>query len=96
LSSNASSAEMGVLVIGASLAGLCAPYSAARAGATTLLIDAAPEVGARPDPATLLMESLWRRTGLPVPQARSNGSYRACGWVVLPGKDLSSDYAPST
>jgi digeranylgeranylglycerophospholipid reductase len=36
-------------------------------GATTLLIDVAPEVGARPNPATLLIESLWRRTGLPMP-----------------------------
>ena len=55
--------------MGASLAGLCAAYSAARAGARTLLIDAAPEVGARPNPATLLMEPIWRRTGLPVPQS---------------------------
>jgi len=55
--------EVEVLVVGASLAGLCAAYSAARAGAETLLI----EVGARPNPATLLMEPLWRRTGLPVP-----------------------------
>src|SRR5215210_508540 len=67
MSLNASSAETGVLVVGASLAGLCAAYSAARDGATTLLIDAAPEVGARPNPATLLVEPLWRRTGLPVP-----------------------------
>src|SRR5919205_2936748 len=67
MSSSASSAETGVLVVGASLAGLCAAYSAARHGATTLLIDGAPEVGARPNPATLLMEPLWRRTGLPVP-----------------------------
>lgn len=56
-----------VVVVGASLAGLCAAYSAARSGANTLLIDAAPEVGARPNPATLLVEALWRRTGLPVP-----------------------------
>jgi digeranylgeranylglycerophospholipid reductase len=55
--------------VGASLAGLCAAYSAARAGARTLLIDAAPEVGARPNPATLLMEPLWRRTFLRVPEA---------------------------
>lgn len=53
--------------MGASLAGLCAAYSAARAGARTLLVDAAPEVGARPNPATLLMEPIWRRNGLPVP-----------------------------
>jgi digeranylgeranylglycerophospholipid reductase len=61
--------EAEVLVVGASLAGLCAAYSAARAGAETLLIDAAPEVGTRPNPATLLMEPLWRSTGLPVPRA---------------------------
>jgi len=59
--------EAEVLVVGASLAGLCAAYSAARGGAETLLIDAAPEIGARPNPATLLMEPLWRRTGLPIP-----------------------------
>lgn len=56
-----------VLVVGASLAGLCAAYSSAREGADTLLIDAAPEIGERPNPATLLMEPLWRRTGLPIP-----------------------------
>lgn len=55
-------------MVGASLAGLCAAYSAARGGARTLLVDAAPEVGARPNPATLLMEPLWRRVGLPVPE----------------------------
>jgi flavin-dependent dehydrogenase len=53
------------LVVGASLAGLCAAYSAAHGGVETLLVDAAPEIGARPNPATLLMEPLWRRTGLP-------------------------------
>jgi len=63
-----SSEEVGVLVVGASLAGLCATEAAARSGAETILIDAAPEVGARPNPATLLMEPLWRRTGLPVPE----------------------------
>jgi digeranylgeranylglycerophospholipid reductase len=68
LSSNTSSTETEVLVVGASLAGLCAAYSAARSGARTFLIDAASEVGARPNPATLLMEPLWRRTGLPVPE----------------------------
>jgi digeranylgeranylglycerophospholipid reductase len=68
LSSSASSTETEVLVVGASLAGLCAAYSAARSGARTLLIDASPEVGARSNPATLLMEPLWRRTGLPIPQ----------------------------
>ncbi|MDP9439100.1 MAG: NAD(P)/FAD-dependent oxidoreductase [Actinomycetota bacterium] len=57
-----------MLVVGASLAGLCAAYAAARGGARTLLIDAAPEIGARPNPATLLMEPLWRRTGLPIPE----------------------------
>jgi digeranylgeranylglycerophospholipid reductase len=59
--------EAEVLVVGASLAGLCAAYSAARVGATTLLVDAAPEIGARPNPATLLMEPIWRCTGLSVP-----------------------------
>ena len=61
------SRETGVLVVGASLAGLCAAYEAARNGAETLLIDAAPEIGARPNPATVLMEPIWRRTGLPIP-----------------------------
>lgn len=59
--------ETGVLVVGASLAGLCAAYAAARNGVETLLIDAAPEIGARPNPATVLMEPIWRRTGLPIP-----------------------------
>ena len=68
LSSNTSSTQTEVLVVGASLSGLCAAYSAARSGARTLLIDAAPEVGARPNPATLLMELLWRHTALPIPQ----------------------------
>jgi flavin-dependent dehydrogenase len=43
-------------VVGASLAGLCAAYAAARAGAETLLVDATHEIGARPNPATLLMD----------------------------------------
>lgn len=55
-----------ILVVGASLAGLCAAFSAARDGADTLLLDAAPEIGGRPNPATLLMEPLWRRSGLPI------------------------------
>jgi digeranylgeranylglycerophospholipid reductase len=59
--------EVEVLVVGTSLAGLCAAYAAANGGARTLLVDAAQEVGVRPNPATLLMEPLWRRTGLPVP-----------------------------
>ncbi|MGB3683092.1 MAG: FAD-dependent oxidoreductase, partial [Rubrobacteraceae bacterium] len=64
---NHSGVEAEVLVVGASLAGLCAAYEAARNGAETLLIDAAPEVGVRPNPATVLMEPIWRRTGLPIP-----------------------------
>jgi digeranylgeranylglycerophospholipid reductase len=59
--------EAEALVVGASLAGLCAAYSAARVGAATLLVDAAPEIGARPNPATLLMEPIWRCIGLSVP-----------------------------
>lgn len=55
-------------MVGASLAGLCAAYSAATGGADTLLIEAAPEVGLRPNPASLLMEPIWRRTGLPIPE----------------------------
>jgi flavin-dependent dehydrogenase len=58
-------AETEVLVVGASLAGLCAACAAASGGARTLLVDAAPAVGVRPNPATILMEPLWRRTGLP-------------------------------
>jgi hypothetical protein len=82
--------------VGASLAGLCAAYSAALHGATTLLIDASPEIGSRPNPATLLMEPLWRRTDLPCPRARSKGSSLACGWAALPGMGHSSACAPST
>ncbi len=64
-----SSREAEVLVVGASLAGLCAAEAAARGGAGTLLVDAAPEVGARPNPATLLIEPVWQHiTGLPVPE----------------------------
>ena len=55
-------------MVGASMAGLCAAYSAAHGGVETLLVDAAPEIGARPNPATLLMEPLWRRTRLPLPE----------------------------
>ena len=51
-----------------SLTRLCAAEAATRGEAETLLIDAAPEVEARPDAATLLMEPLLRRTGLPVPE----------------------------
>ena len=68
MSLHAFSREAEVLVVGASVAGLCAAYSAARGGAETLLLDAAPEIGAHPNPATLLMEPLWRRTGLPLPE----------------------------
>ncbi len=57
-----------MLVVGASLAGLCAAGAAARGGARTLLIDAAPEVGVRPNPATLLLEPFWRGTKLPLPE----------------------------
>ncbi len=61
------SREVEVLVVGASLAGLCAAYAATWGGVRTLLVDAAPEIGARSNPATLLMEPLWQRTGLPIP-----------------------------
>jgi digeranylgeranylglycerophospholipid reductase len=54
--------------VGASLAGLCAACSAARDGAETLLIDAAPEIGAYANPATLLIEPIWRCTGLSLPE----------------------------
>ena len=50
------------------MAGLCAACSAAQGGVETLLIDAAPEIGAYPNPATLLMEPIWRRTGLSLPE----------------------------
>jgi digeranylgeranylglycerophospholipid reductase len=70
LSINSSFSKVEVLVVGASLAGLCAAEAAARGGAATVLIDAAPEVGARPNPATLLMEPIWRHVvGFPVPEA---------------------------
>jgi digeranylgeranylglycerophospholipid reductase len=59
-------AETEVLVAGASLAGLCAACAAAGGGARTLLVDAAPAVGSRPNPTTFLTELLWRRTGLPL------------------------------
>jgi len=58
--------EAEVLVVEASVAGLCAAYSAARVGARTLLVDEAPEIGARPKPATLLTDAIWWRTGLSV------------------------------
>ena len=59
-------AETEVLVVGASLAGLCAAWAAAGGGARTLLVDAAPVIGSRPNPATILTELIWRRTGLPL------------------------------
>ncbi|MDQ3927167.1 MAG: FAD-dependent oxidoreductase [Actinomycetota bacterium] len=65
---NSPSEEVKVLVVGTSLAGLCAAKAAAQSGATTLLIDAAPEIGARANPATILVEPIWRRVGLPVPE----------------------------
>jgi FAD dependent oxidoreductase len=88
--------EAEVLVVGASLAGLCAAYSAARVGAATLLVDAAPEIGARPNPATLLMEPIWRCIGLSVPQARSNENSRGCRWAAPPGAARSLASASST
>jgi flavin-dependent dehydrogenase len=60
--------EVEVLVVGASLAGLCAAEVASHNGARTLLIDAAPEIGGRPNPANILMEPTWRRTELPIPE----------------------------
>lgn len=68
-------ADVEVLVVGASLAGLCAARAAAAAGAGTLLVDAAPRVGDRPNPATVLMEPLWRRTGLPLPEGTVEREY---------------------
>ena len=68
MSLNSPSEEVEVLVVGASLAGLCAAKAAAQSGATTLLIDAAPEIGARANPATILVQPIWRRVGLPVPE----------------------------
>ena len=88
------SREAEVLVVGASVAGLCAAYSAARGGAETLLLDAAAEIGAHSNPATLLMEPLWRRTGLPLPKGSSVGS-RGCGWADLREMGHSFACAPS-
>lgn len=68
MSSNLFSKEAEVLVVGASLAGLCAAEAAARDGAATVLIDAAHEIGARPNPATLLIELIWDHIGLPLPE----------------------------
>jgi hypothetical protein len=76
---NPSSEEVGVLVMEASLTRFCAAEAATRGGDETLLIDAAPEVGARPGAATLLMEPLWRRTGLLCPKTRGSGSSRGRG-----------------
>lgn len=44
-----------VLVVGASLVGLIAAETAAASGARTLLVEAAPQLGARANPANLIM-----------------------------------------
>lgn len=58
---------MEVLVVGASLAGLVAATEAAGGGVRTLLVDAAPEIGVRANPANVIMEPLWpsRTVGIP-------------------------------
>lgn len=60
-----------VLVVGASLAGLVAAEEAAKSGARTLLVDAAPEIGARANPANIIMEPLWPDE-VPIPEEAVN------------------------
>lgn len=58
--------ETDVLVVGGSLAGLAAAETAAHGGVRTVLVDAASEVGARPNPANVIMEPLWPKE-YPIP-----------------------------
>jgi predicted oxidoreductase len=78
---NPSSEEAGVLVVEASLAGLGAAEAATRSGAETLLIDAAPEVGACPNAATLLWSCSGGAPVFPCPKTRGSGSSRGCDWA---------------
>lgn len=62
------SGDAEVLIVGASLAGLVAARETARRGVSTLLIDAAPEIGARDNPANLVMEPLWPGSRVDLPE----------------------------
>ncbi|WP_047865438.1 NAD(P)/FAD-dependent oxidoreductase [Rubrobacter aplysinae] len=65
-----------VLVVGASLAGLVAAQEAAKGGARTLLIEAAPEIGIRVNPANVVMEPLWPTQHFPIPDSTVTREYR--------------------
>jgi flavin-dependent dehydrogenase len=88
--------ETDVLIVGASLAGLCVARAAASGGARTLLVDAAPVLGNRPNPATLLTELLWRRTGLPLVEEAVEREFSGLKLGGPSGSARSSGCVPST
>lgn len=72
---NTVSKDTEVLVIGASLAGLVAATEAAKGGARTLLVDAAPEIGGRANPANVIMEPLWPTRTVDIPEQAVTRDY---------------------
>lgn len=69
-------ADVEVLVVGASLAGLTAAHEAAKGGARVLLIEAAPEIGVRANPANVVMEPLWPTQHFPIPDTTVTREYQ--------------------